>query len=366
MVATLTLAYDDPSPDNGGFSLQGGKQSRLFRVTNVENNPDLANAITKLIGDTSVFVSADGRMSRSMPLADPNFSWLVASEISDMRGRGQTTSFASDPTLIVPTLSEYLLYSQYDFRVGFTQPKYPIVPDSYISTVAASWYPDVNTDSTATLQNYTYATETDRYTTEPHITSAFEFVSAQQGNMKFVTNGTTFGGFNPNGKSYPAKLKMLLPNMMMRVQTVAMPYRYFTSSRSYITGGTTRAPWIGRVNQNSMTIAGSTFPAGSLLYLGFDVEMYQPPVPQIGFAPGTFDPSKLMNLTLNFSYTTRTATDLAGAPSNRNYIQAGHNLQPWTLTRKFHYAASAASIPSWPSAPLELLWTDPDFVQVVG
>ena len=118
-----------------------------------------------------------------------------------------------------------------------------------------------------------------------------------------------------------------------------------------------------------MRIAGMTFPVGCLQYLNFNVEMYSPPDPDRElFAPGDCSSfrEKLMNLELVIQLHPEDAKRTTPQPQRTHYKAAGHNLMPWTLTRKYHYAETAAGFPLWPSAPLELLWTDPDFVQTVG
>jgi hypothetical protein len=360
-----------------GISIGGGKSTRMYRV-HVDETRDMLEFINLFLGYTNDHVT-DGRLDRIPPLADPEYQWMACSAITSIKpilGRPSAGISVAPPIGGVPDIPRvptFGVYSDFDVVVEFSPRKFPMVGNDVLPMQHASWWPDKDNDSTDTLQAYDWAPETQRYTTEPMFTNAFEFVTAQRGGMKFITDpAKTYGGEPVNNNFFAGKLKMGLPNQMVRATTVGMPYRYFTSGQSYVTGGTIRDTWLGRINQNPVTIAAYTFPIGSLLYLGYDVEMYTPPVPASDtyFAgpPPVVTQEKLMNLTLLFSHTLRFVSDLTTTPpTNKNAVRQGHNLLPYVVSGKFHYVESDPSKrPLFKSAPLELLWTDPDFIQGVG
>jgi len=156
-----------------------------------------------------------------------------------------------------------------------------------------------------------------------------------------------------------------------------VPYRYVTSSNSYIAGGPNRN-WRGRVNQNPWW----NWPAGSLLYMGYEVKKYSPPFNDIGTYPSYLPINgslsnvgsiigyeRLCDIELTFLLTQRYMSGSLGASiTNGNYVAAGHNLLMNLADGKFYYATrpdltgtnSVQNPPAWFSFPAEVLFTDPD------
>jgi len=346
MALTYLEKVESEAPSTAGASVDGGRAVSTFLLEEPTAD-DLQNAINELLGGTT-YASTGFKMQRTPPKAHPTFPFWYASNIPSIRGVGEFTLEDADPALEVPTIPQYALYEDYWFTVEFTPRPYPVGLDEDISVASGSWY-----DEGGTSRSFQYAKEWLRYTDYEYVPQ-FDNVSAQQGQMVFESTDAA------NKKGFLGSPRMFLPNQILKFWWFQVPYRYVTSANSYIT------KWVGRINQN----AWYNWKPGQLLYLSYSPKRYSPPIPlEDDFWEGSFlTTQKLCNIEFTFLYTNRPATALAAAPTNRHYVQAGHNLLPWFQTRKFYYAKSVAStalgipgdIPANLSFPIELLFTDPD------
>jgi hypothetical protein len=175
---------------------------------------------------------------------------------------------------------------------------------------------------------------------------------------------------------------MWLPDQILKVKWYQAPYRFITSTNSYIAGSAARN-WRGRVNQNPWW----NWRAGSLMYMGYSVTKYSPPFNEVGsypsYVPRSTDPlnvgtvihyERLCDIELTFLLTNRYRSGSLGAGiSNGNYVAAGHNLLPNLADNNFYYGTrtplnadgtsgtpSVQNPPAWYSFPLEALFSDPD------
>lgn len=342
-------AKDFPSPSTAGFSYDGGKAvvPLYLEEPAVE---DIYTAIEELLGTTSL-ETGDGKLNRTLPIAHPLYTWLFVSNISNIQGLGQYTKESASEELEAPSLPFFAFYDWYEFMVEFAPRAYRITSDANIPMLNGSWY-----DDTGNQQQFEYFPEWLRYTDWEYV-PAFEALKAQGG--QYVFKGSSCA----SGRSYIAMPRMYLPNMILKFRWYQVPYRYIYSANSYLDR------WIGRINQNDWY----EWEAGELLYLGFNAKRYTPPIPnKDAIFPGAISAEKLCDIELSFLRTKRTASDLLTAPSNQNFIQKGHNLLPWLVDRKFHYAQTNPEIdpsqvcttpsptPSFFSFPLEVMFTDPD------
>jgi hypothetical protein len=130
--------------------------------------------------------------------------------------------------------------------------------------------------------------------------------------------------------------------------------------------------WQNRINQNQMQMPwngpGDFILPGQLLYKDFTYVVYTPSTGLETNLLGNGESSqKLADITLNFVWTNRelpNGESLHTKVSNLNYVAGGHNLLPFQGTRTYSYAElqtiGGDRRPDYLSAPLELLWTDPD------
>jgi hypothetical protein len=370
----------DLSPGQGGFNVRTGRWTRLWFL----KTPDpavLASTVKSILGYTTYAASTDGRLVRSVPLADPQFPWLYASNIPAIQGTGMRdvadpsvffeeypSDFPRPAELIEPTYSKYPWWV---ITVESEPRPFVVVPDSAITVTVGNWF-----NFAGTSQDFNYVDEWTRFADWTSEVTP-EAVSGQLGNMQFRSMGQA------DGRNFASRPRMFLPNATLSVVWFGVPYRYLISPNSYIAGhdpsparGKGGRPWFGCINQNAVTWFGQTFPVGSLLYLNYKVSTRYPAaidnlVPYGGLTGGAYGVEKFVDITLNFMTTWRTAPpgDLPADSGGPNFVMAGWNLQPWLRDRRFHYATSnplETQRPSHYSFPAELLFMDPDFEQPGG
>lgn len=363
----MTLAWEEAvegiEPGQASFSTDGGGGKTATYWLTPETPDDLQTAITDILGDTEI-EAGDGRLTRALPKAHPQYPWLYAQAISSVKGYGITPQdLPSDlqdanPELECPTLaSQYVWYRKYAYTIDFRPRPYAVTSDAEINVYEGAWF-----DYDGVEQEFTYADEWTRYTYTTVLPAA-DFITAQQGEMAFVTTGNV----KPGGRTYAAAPRMYLPNLQVKMLWQAVPYRYIYSENSILRDA------IGTINQN----AWNGYGAGDLLFLGFTPTPYTPIVPDLVEnatvnGKSIFSTDRLCNLELNFLWTTRQtrAENLPSEPpgGNRNHVIGGHNLLPWLGSRRFYYAVSTGqaegglplNCPSFLSYPHELLFSDPD------
>lgn len=453
MALTYLEDVDGISSCTAGFSLEKSEATSVYMLAN-PSAADLLALPTDVLGGTTVAVS-DGRMQRSMPLGHPIWPNLYASNIRSVVGMGMSdpvesttaSKVAANSPLEGPDLPSWWKYVWYKVTIDFTSRPYPVVVDDDISKLNGTWNyegVDATTGQIATASTpvtFPYTTEWDRWT-DLDVEPKEQAVQAQQGTMRFQSKSPLV-----SAQIFPGQPRMTLPNKLLKFIWYAVPYRYFLSSNSYLD------KWVGRINQNAITLCGKSFAAGTLLYLGCKPHKFSPPVQTGSFTGAIFTYDKLVNLQLEFLWTTRFVTDLPpapalgpfvasqykivttinnvptvqagfgagtitstgaavvgtgtfftsalhvgdfigsatngwvqilaisddthltlaqlpGGPVNANFIQAGWNLQPWVIDRKYHYAltqpinatgsAFLSPSPAFLSFPFEVMQYDPD------
>ena len=354
------------SPTSIGCSLESGKSTITYLLENPvvdQSQNDLQAAILEILGSVNYPASADGRLARTPPLAHPLFPFWMAVAIPGIKGLGEFTKTDAVPGFEVAPFPEFALYKNYWLSVEFQPLPFPVCNDVVIQVRTGGWYDDTSTTGTPSRGIYRYAEEWNRFT-DYDFTPQFENITAQKGNMKFNCSANP-----PNTHTFPAMPRVFLPNQMLKITWYRVPYRFITSTNSYITR------MVGRVNQNPWNNGIQQFAPGTLLYLSYNAKRYTPPIQTQIWNGDVFTYEKYVNLEFVFSYTTRLAgATVSTAPPSQNFIAAGHNLQNWLSgDRKFYYVESAPTTgsgiqktPIWRSAPIELLFTDPDSPQPGG
>ncbi len=323
---------------------------------------DRQSILKSILGTTDYAVNANqpGRLSRTLPLADPEFPWAYASDIVGFRGVGGTGQTQEPPQLNTndATFPGYTLYPNYELTVECTGRNYPISPDSSITSQRVLW-----TDIAGAAQNFPYFPEWLRFTDWEEIPQE-NWLSMQRGTAYFKT----LSGNEPAGAQFQGQPRKLLPDSIFHLKWDGVPARYLLSTNSFI------KKFRGMINQNGwngplgpIPLAGATsfaFPPGSLLYQGYKSTKYNPVYPVTTNVFGSFlDYSKLVDIDLFFLLTQRPGTDLP-TPLNAQEVIAGHNLQLYFPTQRFYYTdfknLAGTTVPLFQSFPIELLFTDPD------
>jgi hypothetical protein len=384
-MATYLEKTDDNAIANFSFDITGGSCKSYYYVQSSDAQ-NLQATITDILGTTDPD-AASGRLAlnRTLPKRHPKFPYLYASRISSLTGVGtgtatsgasnQTPTNPSLPALNGPPISNYQQYTQYEIGVEFTGPRtYAIADNNIMENQSGSWMRPIG----GSPQTYQFAPEFLRYTD-------FDFVP-QDNTIQGQQGGVSLWrpDFVPPQTSnipFTSPPWMWLPDVMLKITWYQVPYRYILSANSYIAA----SPWRGRVNQNYMWL----WPPGWLLYMGYNVKKYAPPtgyaqvIKSNGYSelrtggtptPATekyayFNYAQLCDIELNFLMTNRfDSSGVTGTPTNKNYVVAGHNLLPDLVKSRFLYATrnndqgqpNVNNPPPWLSAPLEVLFTDPD------
>lgn len=364
-VFTYNERQGDLSPTSANFTNTSQSCSVLYNF-HAPTFDQLRSSIIDLLGYTVTAVnsaSSDCRIRRILPARHPAYQWMFADSCSP-QGIGSTfTNITPSPGNGSPIIPNFPLYADYELRVSFSPRPYSSWQDADIAILKNQTAYKKDGSS----YTYTAACEWNRFTTFD-LYPVNNFISAQQGQAKFRTSDGVGGTPTPNNNQFQDAPRMYLPDSMLKVKWWQVPYRFLTSTNSYL------RKFVGHINQTAFK---PEYPAGSLLFLGANpTQIYMPPIPDPGILAFSKDPDalpvgRLCDLELNFLYTARTLDPSQSAPTyaNKNWIVAGHNLQPWLTTRMFYYTSSEGQpdaadqtkwYPNYFSFPHELLFTDPD------
>ncbi len=360
-VMDLFELTESEGPATASVNVEDGKLVRQYETSQPSSTNDLIDTLHYLVGGVGTDINLDGRLQRTLPVADPYFvSWFVRS-VDNIRGVGQPSKQPSLFAQEAPTLPYFASYPQFKLGITFGPRPFPVIPDEQVPIYSSNpitgnqllWtFPD------GAQSNFRYAAEWLRFT---------QFTFQAQDNWITATQGqntmqTANPFIQPSGLPFPGMPRMYLPDSLLTFEWHIVPFRYVTSKNSYLKS--LRA----HVNQFDFWPSQDTpgrflFDRGSLLYLTFEVSAYTPPIQGLAqWSPNIQTAPKLCNLKLHFLHTTRKAF-IPPSPTNPNYIVDGNNALPWLNTRKFYYTTANPdfnSAPQFFSAPFEMLWTDPD------
>lgn len=347
------------SPSVFNCSLEQGQASAMYYLSPVTNISTIYAATIEILGNINLAPSASG-LIRQTPMLHP---WLpfYAQSISTAQGMGgnmQIVPTNPSPFLVQP--SAYVLPQTWHFNINFTQRKYPIYSNAQINIEQTGTYID---DANVT-QEYPFYLEYERFVEINQIPDT-STVASQTGQMAF--NASNFG----NAKVFNAMPRLYLNNARIKMIWHTVPYRYYTSTNSYLKG------FVGRVNQQDWnTFALGFFPKGSLLYLGCSPKNYRAVTQGINFVQLTqaLDQWSLFcDFELDFLWTNRPrgANPQYPPPVQSGWVPFEHNLQPYLgkagdpLSGTFLYASTCdvskrGSTPLWRSYPAQCLFCDPD------
>lgn len=376
-VFSYTEKTEDVSPTVASFTARQQSTSGVY-LTFPNTFADMPNRLIDVLGYTGTQVPTGappgqpnaGKINRVLPLRHPQYQWLFADSWRP-RAKGSNlvtiTPGTGGGSSIIP---QFPLYQTYEADIAFSSRDYNCWQDSDITIGASN-----GVDREGNNYGYTFAPEWLRYC-KFELRPLNNFIDAKMGQMKFRNPGG--GAPSPDGVQYQDAPKMYLPDSALKVKWFSVPYRYVTSANSYLRN------FIGHINQKAWGDAAlvgggfGPFAKGSLLFHGaVPVAIYPNTVPDEGLlhfnpnAGAQFSKSLLCDLELEFTYTARIAgaPSTLPAPSNTNWLAAGHNLLPWLTTRLFYYATTTGPgadldptqwRPTFYSFPFELLFTDPD------
>lgn len=354
---------DSVSQSTAGFSLHEGKASLPLYLFGSQYQSgqaaltDVQSAITTILGNVNT-AKADGRLQRTLPVAHPLYPWLYASSINRIFGFGVPYKNPGQSQLEAPAMPNFTAYPNYEFAVEFTNRPYVLAQDASVPLLTSQTF----YDTIGTKQTTNIAGEWVRYANWWY-ERKFDSLTARQGFLRFrAANGGAV-----NNVHYPDMPRLFLPDSVLHVVWHQVPYRYITSTNSFIDN------LLGYVNQNNFTI----WKPGELLYIGYTAIPYTPPVQQLdqqytGQTGYIYSAEKWVDVEFMFLRTKRKIAspgELYGSLSNKNWIQAGWNLLPWLQDRLFHYATTVGASPDtdqskWNplflSTEFGLLFTDPD------
>lgn len=383
-------AIEDDARSNFQFDQTGGSGKAYYYVglsdgsssSSIGGYPDIQEVVRDIIGYTAPVATGVG-LRRVIPATHPRCPYLYATKISSIIGKGSGTARrtpptpASNPIIGVKPLADYYHFKQYEVGVDFASRPYPVLADSAIDAdgvQVGSWVPR---DGSA-ADVFTYSTEWARFTDYDYFPQDNQ-IQGSVGNMSLLGVPVAPGGAPGNPIPFTSPPWMFLPDQLLKIKWYQVPYRFITSSNSYI-ASTPNRNWRGRVNQNAWW----NWPAGSLLYLGYSVIKYTPPTMDVGMylsytsagsgpetiLTATVNYERLCDIELTFLHTNRFRSgSLGGAIANGNYIPSGHNLLPNVADGKFYYgvrnpkgapAGDLQNPPAWYSFPVEALFRDPD------
>lgn len=355
---------DGRSPSQANFTMRNSSVTRTWYIPN-PNGPgineapgliasDLQLLPQQILGTTSTSIG-EGGLSRQLPLADGLYPWMYAESINGLRGIGLATQEPPQLSTNTASLPGYALFQNYELTVTCTDRKYPVSPDTAIVSATVNW-----TDAENTSQATPYWREWERFvdlTFDPKD----QWIEQQRGASYFET----FSGLEPgNGQTTQQSIMMMMPDNILRLLWVGVPFRYVMSPNSYLTrfrGRINQFEWAGPPGAAEAGL--SPFTAGSLLYIGFKPTIYNPVNPVLGTIAGnTISYSKLCDIEMFFLHTSREGDDLEASVGN--VIRAGWNLQPYLPHRAFYYIYSldlaGLKFPPFYSFPVEILFSDPD------
>lgn len=365
----------DTSPTAASFSNTSQSVTGVYYFANPTFD-QLRLSVVDILGFTDTRVG-DGRIRRQLPLRHPAYSWMFAESCAPQGVGSEHTMTTLTDGVGSPVIPAFVLHENFNYRITFSPRPYNSWQDKDVRLVDGVYYPKDDTGSGGGTA-YKAAEEWLRFTTFD-LAPLNNFITAQQGQMKFRASATGAGSPPPDGIQYQDSPRMYLPDSLLRVRWYEVPYRYLTSDNSYL------LKFVGHINQDDFGFpeanggALKPFTKGSLLYLGANpTRIYTPPIPSEGILSrnfgDSFQRSRLCDLELTFMFTARKIGSTTGdtpsfAAVNRNWVVGGWNLLPWLTTRKFYYATSydpddatnqAKWRPTYNSFAYPLLFTDPD------
>jgi hypothetical protein len=327
---------------------------------------EVKDAALECIGWTNTVPTA-GALERHLPLCHPIYPNLVAYNvrITPVEDQADFEVTEADPVGergAPPIHPDQVNWRIWRFDVSFAPRPYRIIADALLSRQDDEWY-----DEDGNLTSFSHWQEHYRYC-DYLFTPRAEYMKARAGQFKF----RTAGGGAPNNVPYTDFPRVLLPDDVLTIRWHMVPQRYILSSNSYL------RRFRNYINQKEFSLgysASPPYPVGSMLYLGYKDRPYTHPFAVLDEdwgGPDVYSAEKLVDIDLEFLITRREVTD-PPVPSNPNWLSQGWNAfanMRYGVASSgggFYYvsadgAGASEEYPFFLSAPLELLFVDPDAV----
>lgn len=377
-MAEIRLYTGEGAADTGGFSHDVSKATLTYMLDETfdeDREPtkkaqgdfptpqDVPDVMRTILGYTETAVW-DGRIFRSLPIRCPKkgFTRLYAASVPAIRPAPNSLhepAYDDNPSIdlggnavIGGDLSGYAHHQQYLIDVEFLPRPYTLKANRDIRVRDLTWW-DVNGEEVSTP----IAEEWKRFT--DHWTIDREDIATA-----IVGTGSKFKSTDSmNGVPFNAQTSVWLPNFTFKIKWSEVPWRYYSSLSSFL------RLLRGKVNQFEFF----GYQPGELLYTNTTYVRYDRGIPLPDDDEAFFDSEeqKLADFEITFIGTSgRIGTALPAPPANPNHIMAGHNLGIDLLSKRYRYVVTNdkdnLEEPPYLSAPMELLFTDPDAVELVS
>src|SRR5215471_678079 len=114
---------------------------------------DIQFIIKNVLGSTDYPVNptTPGRLARILPLADPLYPWLFATNIQSMKGVGVAQQQGAQMNTNSASFPGFGLFPNYEIVCDCTSRPYPVSPDESITTYDLTWIDSANTSQTSHL-----------------------------------------------------------------------------------------------------------------------------------------------------------------------------------------------------------------------
>lgn len=357
---TYREAADSVSPGSTTFRFDGSAGTHPYYTDG--DQASVEAAILDMVGHTSEPVPLDGTIRRTLPRRHPKYPFLFCSQAVET-GYGVPGGEEANPGIggqSEPIVEVVASYPDVTLLATWEQRPYNVLDDEAIFVESANWI-----DPDGVSRQVKYATEYLRFT-RVRKTYNPQIITAQQGELMFANKDVTAA---PHGYGLPGSPRINYPEFALEVVWHQVPYRYVWSRHSYFDS------LANYVNHLEMDLENYHFEPGELLYTGYTYSDFWPPFSPASVLDGTAGALafvKLVDVTLHFQGAYRVATDPPDVLNGNWVTDRGHNVLPSFTDRKFHYVCSFSPDqrddpnfwhPLFLSAPLQLLWTDPDFPQ---
>jgi hypothetical protein len=350
------------SPSTFGAGIDGGRASVPLRL---DDETQLEDAVLAVVG--TVKPAGDGRLQRVCPLRHGRFKGYYAERVSGAEGvgTGQTHVTRLAPNENGNSLDDFSLYDTYTLTAEFLPRPYQVLSDDKITVQNLAW---TDTDLVVNNTHSKVTTEYKRWC-DYEVIDDSEFLEADQGCMYVATSNAAISPPStdllgmPHGAAFVGKPRLPIPQSKLFVYWYNVPYYYVTHSNAYLR----RYRW--RVNQRNLFGYGP----GTLLYRNFTVtKRYTPFNPDqednAGAGPDLNGLVKWADLRLEFGLRDFMFT-FAPTDDTQRFFSSPWNCAPtfvgngsWGGVIKVDQTAVNNTAKWWPtynSAPLEVLFTDP-------
>lgn len=335
---------DSVSPSTAAFGMDGGSSQIDFIVNRTQIEAFLENILGGAV------LGIDGRLSRALPMAHPEFNWMYASKINTFQGVGLAGANVSEdsPISIVDTVERKMplflaVYEKYRISVQFEPRPYLVLTDTQTHQYQKDTFyykPD------GVVGNFTDWGEYRRFTRiefEPHA----ELLTSNNGAFFHHSPSLPGGLAQPIGGATGAGPRIVVVKNKVKITWFFVPYKMVTSvniTEAY-----------GRISYDaSFATPFFGFPQGSLLFEGININDYPGPFPttavDFGAPPDAEDidqsiyANKYCDIVFNFSHfeipKELQADPPAGGVLNPGVVSDHHNRLPHTGLMKYTYVSN--------------------------